>query len=39
MKILNNKEKKTYRILLRREKIHNLVCNHWLTTEMVLKPQ
>jgi len=38
MKILNNKEKKTYRILLRREQIHKLACNHWLTTEMVLKP-
>nr|CAG4642549.1 EOG090X078K [Evadne anonyx] len=38
MKILNNKEKNTFRILLRREQIHKLACNHWLTTDLALKP-
>jgi len=34
----HNKEKNTYRVLLRREQIHKLACNHWLKTDMVLKP-
>lgn len=38
MKILYNKDKNTYRILLRRDQIHKLACNHWLTDEMTLKP-
>ena len=38
IKILKHHERKTYRVLLRREQIHKIACNHLITTEMQLKP-
>lgn len=37
MKILKNKETGVYRLLLRREQIHKVVCNHLLTADMNFK--
>ena len=34
MKILKNKETGVYRLLLRREQIHKVVCNHLLSADM-----
>jgi hypothetical protein len=38
VKILRNKTTGKSRIILRREKIHKLACNHLLTPNMTLKP-
>ncbi len=38
MKILKHPHNKTYRVLLRREQIHKVACNHKITTEMNLEP-
>ncbi|KAL3864553.1 hypothetical protein ACJMK2_006225 [Sinanodonta woodiana] len=38
MKILKNKISGTYRLLLRREQVFKLACNHRLTPELALKP-
>lgn len=39
MKILKNRVNGTYRLLLRREQVHKVACNHLLTTDMKLQPQ
>ena len=38
IKILKHAARKTYRVLLRREQIHKIACNHFITTDMDLKP-
>merc|ERR1711973_1016853 len=38
IKILKHKQRNTYRVLLRRDQIHKIACNHLITTEMELKP-
>lgn len=38
MKILKHKTNNTFRVLLRREQIHKIACNHRITTDMELKP-
>lgn len=38
LKILFHPEKLTYRILLRREQVHKIACNHYITTDMKLEP-
>ncbi len=38
MKILKNPARKTFRVLLRREQIHKVACNHHISTEMKLEP-
>lgn len=38
MKILKHPEKKTFRVLLRRDQIHKIACNHLITKDMDLKP-
>lgn len=38
IKILKHPVRGTYRVLLRREQIHKIACNHLITTEMQLKP-
>ncbi len=38
MKILKHPQKNTFRVLLRREQIHKIACNHLITTDMELKP-
>ncbi len=38
MKILKHKAKNTFRVLLRRDQIHKIACNHLISTEMELKP-
>ena len=38
MKILKHPKKNTFRVLLRREQIHKIACNHLISTEMELKP-
>ena len=38
IKILKHPVKHTFRVLLRREQIHKIACNHLITTEMELKP-
>ncbi|XP_047107588.1 E3 SUMO-protein ligase RanBP2 [Schistocerca piceifrons] len=38
MKILYHPINHTYRLLLRREKIHKVVCNHLITADFSLKP-
>lgn len=38
LKILYHPDKQTYRVLLRREQVHKIACNHNITPEMVLEP-
>ena len=38
IKILKHKAKNTFRVLLRREQVHKIACNHYITKEMELKP-
>ncbi len=38
IKILKHPTKNTYRVLLRRDQIHKIACNHLISTEMELKP-
>ena len=38
MKILKHPSKNTFRVLLRREQIHKVACNHLIAKEMELKP-
>ena len=38
IKILKHKTEKKFRVLLRREQVHKIACNHYITTEMELKP-
>lgn len=38
MKILKHPQRNTFRILLRREQIHKVACNHLITKDMELKP-
>ncbi len=38
MKILKHGQKNTFRVLLRREQIHKIACNHLISTDMELKP-
>ena len=38
IKILSHKTEKKFRVLLRREQVHKIACNHYITTEMELKP-
>jgi E3 SUMO-protein ligase RanBP2 len=38
MKILHHPGKKTYRLLLRREQVHKVVCNQLVTADLVLRP-
>jgi len=37
-KILKHTSKNRFRMLLRREQVHKIACNHYLTKEMSLKP-
>ena len=37
-KILYHPKKHTYRLLLRRELVHKIACNHYITTDMELVP-
>ena len=38
IKILKHKAKNTFRVLLRREQVHKIACNHYITKDMELKP-
>ena len=38
IKILHHVKRMTYRILLRRDQIHKIACNHYITTEQQLEP-
>ena len=38
MKILKHPKKNTFRVLLRREQIHKIACNHLITKDMKLEP-
>ena len=38
LKILKHKTKNRFRIVLRREQVHKIACNHYITKEMSLKP-
>ncbi|XP_061165274.1 E3 SUMO-protein ligase RanBP2-like isoform X2 [Saccostrea echinata] len=38
IKILENEQTKKIRILMRREQIHKICCNHYITKELDLKP-
>lgn len=38
LKILFHPDNKTYRVLLRRDQVHKIACNHYITTDMVLEP-
>ncbi|XP_046668951.1 E3 SUMO-protein ligase RanBP2 isoform X2 [Homalodisca vitripennis] len=38
MKILRHRETNTYRLLLRREQVHKVVCNQLITSELELQP-
>ena len=38
IKILKHPDRQTYRVLLRREQIHKIACNHLISTEMQLQP-
>ncbi|XP_062594997.1 E3 SUMO-protein ligase RanBP2-like [Saccostrea cucullata] len=38
IKILENEQTKKIRILMRREQIHKICCNHYITTKLDLKP-
>ncbi|PNF19022.1 hypothetical protein B7P43_G11805 [Cryptotermes secundus] len=38
MKILHHPINNTYRLLLRREQVHKVVCNHLVTNDLTLKP-
>lgn len=38
MKILHHAERGTYRILLRREQVHKVVCNMLLTADLEFQP-
>ena len=38
IKILHHPQKKTYRILLRRDQIHKIACNHYINTDQKLEP-
>lgn len=38
LKILKHPKRMTYRVLLRRELIHKIACNHMINESMVLKP-
>jgi len=38
LKILKHKEKPRFRLIMRREQVHKVACNHYLTKEMNLKP-
>ena len=38
IKILHHKEKNTFRILLRRDQVHKIACNHYINVNQVLEP-
>ena len=38
LKILYHPENNTFRVLLRREQVHKIACNHYIKTEMKLEP-
>jgi len=38
LKILKHRTKQRFRIVLRREQVHKIACNHYLTKEMKLTP-
>ena len=38
IKILNHPAKNTFRILLRRDQVHKIACNHYITVEQMLEP-
>ena len=38
IKILKHPERKTYRVLLRRDQVYKIACNHLITKEMQLNP-
>lgn len=38
IKILFHPDKKTYRVLLRRDQVHKIACNHYINLEQQLKP-
>jgi E3 SUMO-protein ligase RanBP2 len=38
LKILYHPNRKTYRVLLRRDQVHKIACNHYITVEMTLEP-
>lgn len=38
MKILLHRQNKTYRLLMRREQVHKIVCNHLITPDLNLLP-
>ncbi|GFT83849.1 e3 SUMO-protein ligase RanBP2 [Nephila pilipes] len=38
IKILSHKEKVRFRIILRRDQVHNVACNHCITEDMTISP-
>jgi len=38
IKILHHPSKNTFRILLRRDQVHKIACNHYITLDQKLEP-